>query len=169
MLRTTNRDYWVAMGLLAVLVVLLALVVREYGVGLPEFPTAPARAERLVSAISAEDFERLFRPEYVKDSSQDAKLQSPFFTTHFQPPKPKPPTTRKVDMTYLGLLQSAEGQRQVFLRIDTETRIVMPGESVIADLAVAEVDLRTLTLTNNATESILLPFNVSKPVEVPIP
>jgi hypothetical protein len=169
MLSGINRDYWVAMGLLGLLAILLALVVREYGVGLPEFPTAPGRAEPVVPPLSADQFARLFLPERVKDASQDSELRSPFFTTHFQPPKPKPPTTRKVEMTYLGLLESAAGQRRVFLRVDNETRIVNPGESIIADRAVAEVDLRTLSLTNNTPDAILLPFNVSKAVEVPIP
>lgn len=169
MLRGLSRDYWVAMALLAGLLVLVALVLRDYGVGLPEFPAPSKQSSPILPPLSAGGFERLFPAEPVPELRQDPEQQSPFFTSHFQPPKPKPPTTRKVNMTYLGLLESAEGQRRAFLRVDNETRNAGLGESIIADLGVAGMDLRSLSLTNRAGETNILLFNVSKAVEVPIP
>jgi hypothetical protein len=169
MLRGVSRDYWVAVAILAALLALVGLVLRDYGVGLPEFPAPSTRSNPILPPLNANEFERLFPPEPERPLRQDPEQTSPFYTTHFQPPKPKPPTTRKVNMTYLGFLQSAEGQQQAFLRVDNETRIAVVGESIIADLGVAEMELRSLSLTNSALETNVLQFNVSKAVEVPIP
>jgi hypothetical protein len=169
MLRGLSRDYWVAVAMLAVLLALVGLVLRDYGVGLPEFPAPSAQPTPILPPLHATEFERLFPGELERELRQDPDRPSPFFTAHFQPPKPKPPTTRKVNMTYLGLLESSEGRRQAFLRIDNETRNAGVGESIIADLGVADMDLRSLSLTNSAAETNVLQFNVSKAVEVPIP
>lgn len=169
MLRGMNRDCWIAIALLAGLLGLVALVLRDYGVRLPEFPTTSTRSIPMLQPLSTNEFARLFPTEPATITRQDPKLSSPFFTAHFQPPQPKPPTTRKVNMTYLGLTESADGRRRAFLRIDQEIRITSVGESIIADLAVADMDLRSLSLTNSAAETNLLQFKVSKAVEVPIP
>jgi hypothetical protein len=169
MLRGTNRDYWVAIALLVALLGLVALVLRDYGVGLPEFPSSTTRSSPILQPLSTNEFARLFPTDPGKELRQDSGQSSPFFTAHFQPPKPKPPTTRKVNMTYLGLLESADGRRRAFLRIDDDMWSGSLGEVIIADLAVAAMDLRTLALTNSAAETNLLQFKVSKAVEVPIP
>jgi hypothetical protein len=169
MLSGLNRDYWIAVALLAGLLGLVGLVLRDYGVGLPEFPTYPGRSSPILPPLAANEFERLFPAQPMAEWRQNPELTSPFYTTHFQPPKPKPPTTRKVNMTYLGLLESADGQRLAFLQVDKETRKAGLGASIIADLAVAGMDLRSLSLTNSASETNLLLFNVAKAVEVPIP
>jgi hypothetical protein len=157
-----------AMALLAGLLALLALALRDYGVGLPEFPSPTARTGPALPPPSAGQFERLLPSKLGAALRQDPEFVGPFYTVHFQPPTPKPPTTRKVNMTYLGLLESAEGLRSAFLHVDKATQIVQLGDLVVADLAVAAMDLRSLTLTNSASETNLLQFKVSKAVEVPI-
>jgi hypothetical protein len=148
---------------------LVALILRDYGVRLPDFPTASTSSTPILQPLSTNEFARLFPAEPGTEMRQDPEQSSPFFTAHFQPPKPKPPTTRKVNMTYHGLTESADGRRHAYLRIDKEMRITSVGESIVADLAVADMDLRSLTLTNSAAATNLLQFKVSKAVEIPIP
>jgi hypothetical protein len=168
-LRGLRRDWWVAMGLLAGLAALLALVLRDYGVGLPEFPTTTTESHPALSPIVTGAFERLFETGAVMQLNRLTNGASPFHTTYFQPTKPKPPTTRKVTMTYLGYVESTAGQRRAFLLLDNDTKVGALGGAVVGDLSVAEMTLRTLTLTNSAAETNLLEFNVSKTVEVPAP
>lgn len=168
MLKNFNQDYWMATILVAGLLALLAIVLRDYGVRLPEIPNAGARPHPMMPPVSKAELDRLFSTEPLSGLRPEPGQASPFYTAHFQPPRPKPPTTRKVNVTYLGLLQSAGGERRAFLRVDNDTRIAPLGVAVVADLAVADMDRRTLTLTNSSSVTNLLLFNVSKAVEVPI-
>jgi hypothetical protein len=168
MLKGFNQDYWVAAILVAGLLALLAIVLRDYGVGLPEIPRTGTRPHPIMPPVSESEPDRLFPTEPMSGLRPEPGQPSPFYTAHFQPPRPKPPTTRKVNMTYLGLLELAGGERRAFLRVDNDTRIAPMGTAIVADLAVADMDRRTLTLTNSSSGTNILLFNVSKAVEVPI-
>jgi hypothetical protein len=169
MLKALQRDRWLAWMLLAATGILLVLVVRDFGVGLPEFPRSPRRAPSSALTVPVSEFDGLFSAVRVPRLLTPTNAFGPFYTAYFQPPPPKPPTTRKVDLTYLGYIETDAGPRRAFVQVG-ETLFVGPaGSNVVADLAVAAIDLRTLVLTNRAAQTNQLEFNVRKPVEVPLP
>jgi hypothetical protein len=168
MLQGLKRDRWTATLLLAGLVALLVLVLRDYGVGLPGFPKTSRQTEPTTIPISEAQLEKLFATNALP-SLQTVSLTGPFFTTHFQPPKPPPPTTRKVSMVYQGFIQSTDGDRKAFIRIDDTDHAVGLGRIVIADLAVSAIQTQALILTNATAHTHVLQFNQATPVEVPAP
>ena len=168
MLQGLKRDRWIASLLLLGLLVLLVLVLRDYGVGLPRFPQSARHAETAFTPVSESQLQKLLAPANVPALSS-TNLGSPFFTTHFQPPKPPAPTTRKVDMIYKGFFQTTDGDRQAFVQVDNANRTIALGRPFIADLAVSEILPRTLTLTNSTSRTNVLEFNKSTSVEVPVP
>jgi len=168
LLRSVERDRWIALVLLIGLVVLLVSAVRQLGVGIPEFPASPARPTAAETPVPVGRIKDLFSAGRVPRIGAETNLASPFYTTHFQPPPPKPPTTRKVDLTYLGHIKTAAGEKRAYVRVD-ETLFIGPVTSnVVADLAVAEISLRTLVLTNRAAQTNVLEFKTLKQVEVPV-
>jgi hypothetical protein len=169
MLRSVERDRWIALLLLIGLAVLLVSAVRQLGVSIPEFPTSPARPPAAQAPMPVNRIKDLFSVARVPRIGAETNLASPFYTTYFQPPPPKPPTTRKVDLTYLGHVKTAAGEKRAYVRVG-ETLFIGPVTSnVVADLAVAEISLRTLVLTNRAAQTNVLEFKTLKQVEVPAP
>ena len=168
MLQGLKRDRWIASILLLGLLALLVLVLSDYGVGLPKFPQSARHTETAFTPVSESQLQELLAPANVPVLSS-TNLGSPFFTTHFQPPKPPAPTTRMVDMIYKGFFQTTDGDRQAFVQVDNANRTVALGRPVIADLAVSEILPRSLTLTNSASRTNILDFNKSTSVEVPVP
>jgi hypothetical protein len=148
------------------LLVLLTLVFRDYGVGLPQFPTPGRRSEPVLIPISENQLEGLLTPSAVP-TLDPTNLSNPFFTTHFQPPKPSAPATRKVNMTYQGFFQTTDGDKQAFVRVDDANLTATLGRPIVADLAVSEINVHSLTLTNSASQTNVLEFNKSTSVEVP--
>jgi hypothetical protein len=168
MLKGLKRDRWIAGLLLIGLLALLVLVLRDYGVGLPRFPQSARHTETAFTPVSENQLQELLAPDNVPNLGS-TNLDSPFFTTHFQPPKPPAPTTRKVDMIYKGFFQTTDGDRQAFVQVDNANRTAALGRPLIADLAVSEILPQTLTLTNSASRTNVLEFNKSTSVEVPVP
>lgn len=169
MLRTLERDRWLAIALMGGLAGLLLVVVRNFGLGLPPFPENSRSDEPPISIPAAARLSELFDIATVPALTTSAREASPFYTTHFQPPpQPKPPTTRQIPMTYLGHIQGADGQRRAFVRVDNQTFIREVSQPVVDDLMVAEIALQTLTLTNSAAQTNVLQFQTEQRVEVPI-
>jgi hypothetical protein len=169
MLRAVERDRWIALVLVAGLVALLVTAIRQLGVGIPEFPVSATRAPTVEATVPVARFRDLFAAGRVPRLGVETNLSSAFYTLYFQPPPPKPPTTRKVDLTYLGHVQTASGEKRAYVKVG-ETNFIGPVTSnVVADLAVAEIGLRTLLLTNRAAQTNLLEFRILKTVEVPVP
>lgn len=166
MFRDLQRDMGLAVVLLAGTGLLLYLLVGDLGAGLPDFPparvsvaTTPLPAlERLPAVASAPRF-----PALTLSTNQP----SMFFTTHFQPPSPQPPSTRKVDLTYLGYLQAGESPRQAYVLVGERLVAGALGSNVVADLRVMEIALRHVWLTNAAGATNQLEFKVKKTLEVP--
>jgi hypothetical protein len=168
MLMGLQRDRWIAVLLGIGLLVLLVLVLRDYGVGLPQFPRPTGPSETSLVAISENQLDDLLGTSGIP-ALRLTNLANPFFTVHFQPPQPTPPTTRKVNMTYQGFFQTTDGDRLAFVYLD-DTHLTVPlGRPVVADLAVGEINTHTLVLTNGATRTNILTFNQTAAVEVPVP
>ncbi len=89
---------------------------------------------------------------------------NPVFTRYFQPPPP--PTTRPVELTYLGYLEGSRGRR-AFLQINQETRTLPEGAVVVANHRIHQIARRTLVLTNDAGQTNVLEFNIKKVLIVP--
>lgn len=168
MLKGLKRDRWIATLLAVGLLALLVLVLRDYGVGLPQFPRSTRDSETSIVPISERQLDDLLETSAIP-SLGSTNLSNPFYTAHFQPPKPPAPTTRKVNMTYQGFLQTTDGDRLAFVRVDEANLTVALGRPIVADLAVGEINAGTLVLTNGATRTNVLEFNQAASVEVPVP
>jgi hypothetical protein len=168
MLKGLQRDRWLATLLLVGLLILLVLVLRDYGVGLPQFPNTSRRSESVLIPITENRLEELLTPSAVP-TLHTTNLNNPFFTAHFQPPTPPAPTTRKVNMTYQGFYQTADGDKYAFVQVDDTDVTVASGRPIVADLSVSEINVQTLTLTNSASRTNVLEFNRTTSVEVPAP
>lgn len=168
MLRAVERDRWIALVLLAGLAALLVMATQQLGVGIPEFPASPARGPGIAAPVPVGRFKGLFAAARVPRLGLGTNVSSAFYTTHFQPPPRQPPTTRKVNLTYLGHMKTSLGEKMAYVRVG-DTVVVGPVTSnVVADLGVAEIGLRTLVLTNGAAQTNVLEFRTLKTVEVPV-
>jgi hypothetical protein len=168
MLKGLQRDRWFASLLLVGLLVLLLLVLRDYGVGLPRFPQPHRNPDSTLYPVSEQQWGEMLATTAVPRLFS-TNANSPFYTTHFQPPTPPAPTTRLVNMIYQGYFQSTDGDKQAFVRVDDADRTVALGQALVADLAVSAIEARSLTLTNSAARTNRLEFNQSVSVEVPVP
>ncbi len=166
MLNGLKRDRWFATLLLVALLVLLALVLRDYGVGLPRFPKSSHRPGAALLPVTKDQLDELVAPSAVP-ALHSTNLSNPFFTAYFQPPAPPAPTTRKVNMIYLGFFETTDGEKQAFVRVDDADLTATLGRPIVADLSISEINVRTLTLTNSASRTNVLEFDKSTSVEVP--
>jgi len=104
-------------------------------------------------------------------SVMDTNAISPFFTRHFIPPPaptPPPPTTKKIELTYQGFYQTAEGPKQTIIKMGDSFLINSPGSKVTANLFIAEATMQSLTLTNTSQQTNILNLNTKKEIEVPL-
>ena len=129
--------------------------------------TSPA-PDRMVPVSKGDHLlNRLNWPQIVPATN----TTNPFYTTHFIPPPAPPPpapTTRKIELVYLGFYTSDGSKKQTMVQL-AETFLVTPvGAKVTANLYAADASALSLTLTNNASQTNLLPLNVKKELEVPI-
>ena len=96
---------------------------------------------------------------------------NPFFTKHFIPPPAPPPpapTTRKIELTYLGFYTSDGSKKQVIVRLADALLVTPLGAKVTANLFATDATAMSLTLTNSTPQTNLLQLNVKKEIEVPI-
>ena len=151
--------------------ILLALVVFKLGGKAPDFRDADSVAAPVQSLAPVARLGALFTSAQTPAPMSFAEGSSPFFTRYFVPvpsPQPPPPTTRKIEVTYQGFFQ-AEGSAKTAIVKLADTFIVVPvGGAVATNYYVAEANLQSLTLTNPASQTTLLPLNAKKEIEVPI-
>ena len=128
----------------------------------PSLPQSPAPVARL---------EELFNSGAKPTILTRTNLLNPFYTTQFIPPQTPiapAPTTRKIDLTYLGYYQTAGGPEQVMVRMGDTFLVAAPGKKLTSNLFAARATMQLLTLTNTSAQTNLLPLNVKKELEVPI-
>ncbi len=115
--------------------------------------------------------EKLFAPDNWPNPVVDAATLNPFTTRHFMPtapPPPPPPTTRKVELTYQGFYRTADGPIQALLLLGDALRGIPLGGLVTTNLYVIEATAQTVTLTNSAAQTNVLPVNTKQEIEVPL-
>jgi hypothetical protein len=165
------RSRWFATTVHAGLWVLLFLAATRFGAKAPALRdtllSAPAQSPAPVTKL-----ERLSSPGIWPRIITDTNAPSLFYTRHFIPqpaPAPPPPTTRKIDITYLGYYETEGSLRQVAVKLADAFLIKPVGLRVTTNWFFSEAALQSLTLTNLAGETTVLPLNTKKEIEVPIP
>ncbi|HTL59204.1 MAG TPA: hypothetical protein VL361_26260 [Candidatus Limnocylindrales bacterium] len=104
-------------------------------------------------------------------TSASGEGPSPFFTRYFVPvpsPEPPPPTTRKIEVTYQGYFQAEGSPKTAILKVGDTFVAAAVGSALETNYFVADATMQTLTLTNQAAQTTLLPLNSKKEIEVPI-
>lgn len=172
LLAQTLRSRWFAVLVHLGSWVLLYLALTAMGGKTPDYresqavsapPQSPAPVARLVD---------LFAPGAATQPAINSNLLSSFVTRHFIPvpvPPPAPPTTRKVEVTYQGFYQTDGSLKIAVVKVGDAFNIVPLGARVTTNFLVAEATMQALTLTNLAAQTNLLPLNVKKVIEVPLP
>jgi hypothetical protein len=171
MLKSVQRDFALTLALLVAAAALLVAVVRDLGGGLPAWPAADPSESKSTIPLPLTGVDSLFAVGALPSLATPADQWNGFFTTHFQPPTkppPKAPTTRKVELTYLGFMQAGDGPRRALVQSGTAQWLGGIGEKVVADLQVAAIETGFLILTNATGATNRLGFRAKTPLEVPI-
>ena len=84
-------------------------------------------------------------------------------------PQAAPPTTRKIEVTYQGFYETADGPKHAVCKVGEAFIASAVGAKVTANLFIADVALQSLTLTNTTAQTNILTLNVKKEIVVPLP
>ena len=165
------RSRWLVAGLHAGCWLLLYLAAINLGGTTPGFREGESFPPPPQNLPPVAKLGNLFAPGVWPKSLVDTNGLNPFFTRHFIPqptPAPPAPTTRKIELTYQGFYQTADGPKQTMVRFGDSFLVAIPGAKVTANLFVADVNVQALTLTNLARQTNILPLNAKREIEVPI-
>jgi hypothetical protein len=162
------RNRWFVVGVHAALWFLLYLALTHLGGRAPEFREADAAANPAQSPAPVAGLARLFQPGIWPKSLVQTNLFNPFYTTHFVPPPPSPPTTRKIEVAYQGFYQGNEGSKQIGFKLDNVFKIAPIGAQIATELFIADATIQALTLTNVAAQTNIIGLNTNKEIIVPI-
>jgi hypothetical protein len=169
MLHHPLRSRWFAALVHAGLWTLLVLALAALGGRAPFFTASQTPSAPPADPIPTGIIQRLFGLRPPLATLNDTNFANPFFTRHFEPPVVPPPTTRKVELTYHGFYQTTDGPLTALVRVGDNIIPVLVGGRAVADLAIADMSVQMLTLTNAAAKTNLLPLNLKKDVDVPLP
>jgi len=165
----TLRSRWLAGVVHAALWLLLYLAVAGIGGRAPVYREADGSQPPPQTPEAIRRLDRLFAATPPRPA--DSNAPNAFFTRHFIPapaPTPPPPTTRKIELVYQGFFTADNGAPQTMVKLGEKYLITPAGSNLTANLFVAQAAVLSLTLTNPAGQTNLLPLNVKKEVEVPI-
>ncbi len=165
------KSRWLAGSIHAALWLLVYWAVIGLGGKDPDFHETDSLSSTPICPAPVARAEQLLLVETWKPPTSDTNSLSPFLTTYFIPiPAPPPPaaTTRTLELTYQGFYETANGPRRAIVKLGEGFLICPVGTKVVSNLFAAEVTMQTLTLTNTAAQTNLLPVNTKKEVEVPI-
>lgn len=164
------RSRWFAVCVHVGLWLLLYLAVTGLGGKPPEYGensvfSLPAQSPAPVAKLGP-----LFTPVRWLRPSAETNAPNPFLTRHFAPAPPPAlaTTTRRLDLTYQGFYQTADQPQHALLKVSDTFINVGVGTPLVTNLYVAQATMQTLTLTNLAGQTNLLPLNVRKEIEVPL-
>jgi len=167
----TLRSRGFAAAVHAGLWLLLYLGAIGFGAKAPLFRDSVALPLAAQSPAPVAKLDKLFSPGIWPKISVDTNVTTAFFTRHFIPPAtpaPPAPTTRKVEITYLGYYESAGSPKHVIVKL-ADAFVVKPlGANLTTNWFVAEGTMQALILTNITAQHTVLPLNAKKEVEVPI-
>jgi hypothetical protein len=162
------RSRWFAACIHASLWLLLYLAVTNLGGKALDYHEADSSTNPPHSPVPVAPLARLFAPDAWPTTLGDTNTLNPFFTRHFIPPQPVPPTTRTIEVTYQGFYQSGEGPRHAIFKLGDAFIDAPVGATAATSLFVAEATMQALTLTNAAAQTNIVPLNVKKAIVVPI-
>ena len=180
-LRKLENSRVFLIALLLGALVLVVLAASDLGGELPNRAELETHPNPTDATVLARKIEALFAPATMKALRPATNGVSPFYTTHFQPLAPPPPKTPeptptppkpakiKMQLIYQGVYQTAAGEKKAFVKVGDGLVVGTVGAKVMADWAVADIALRTLTLKNAGSQTNILEFNVPKEIEVPNP
>jgi len=167
----TLRSRWFAVAVHVGLWFLLFLAASTFGGKSPPYRDSVALTAPAQSPAPVTKLERLFSPGWPA-ILKNTNMPTLFFTKHFIPPPTPPPpapTTRKVEITYRGFYDAEGSPRQVFVKLADEFVLKPVGAHVTTNWFIGPATFDSLSLTNLAGLSTLLPLNSKKEIEVPIP
>jgi hypothetical protein len=149
---------------------LLILILTGLGGRTSQFGEARLSSDAPRSPVPLARLDRLFAKDAWPKPPADPNALDPFFTRHFNPihPVAPPPTTRDIALTYRGFYQVGDGPKQTQVKLDNSWLETPVGSNVTANLFVAAAEIESLTLTNPAGQTNLLPLNVKTQLKVPI-
>ena len=177
MLKLLENSKWFPVVVLLGALALFALAVLELGGELPGHIDSRRQPNLPDATILVGKIDNLFSSAVVNAMRPPSNGVNPFYTTYFQPPPPQPkpvaptpppPTTKKIQLTFQGVYETAAGEKKAFVKVGDGLFVGSVGSNVVADLVVGEISLRSLLLKNAAAQTNLLQFNVPKEIEVPI-
>lgn len=166
------RSRWLALCLHAGLWILLYLGVIALLGKAPDKTEAEGMASQPLEVIPVARLNGLFAPDAWPAINAGSNSFNPFYTTHFIPPvipAGPPPTTKKIELTYQGFFQTEGGPRRAMVKFGDQFLVAPEGEVLTSHVVVLEATMTTLTLTNPISRTNILPLNVKKEIEVPIP
>jgi hypothetical protein len=160
-----------AIGVHISLWTLLALALLKIGGKTPEFHDSDSFSVPPQSLVPVAKLGSLFASSQWPSPMPATEGSSPFFTRYFVPvpsPVPPPPTTKKIEVTYQGYFQAEGSLKTAIVKLADSFMVVPIGAAVATNYYVADANLQSLTLTNPASQTTLLPLNVKKEIEVPV-
>ena len=163
---------WFVVSTHASLWLLFYLTFGGLGSPSPDFRESLARTPARHPILPETSLADFFSPEPPAKFGADTNAMNPFVTSYFIPrqaPAPPPPTTRKIELTYLGFYQTAQGDKQAIVRQGDDFLVATVGAKITANLYAAEASMQTLLVTNSAAKTNLLLLNSKKELEVPVP
>jgi len=166
MSNTLARSTWISVAALLGLTILALLTLVRLGGRVPALKPLGSATNGFASDwFTLQNASQWFEAGDLARLAGQTNLPNPFFTTYFQPPPP--PSTKPVELTYLGFVDSDGRPRRALIQVDKATRLFTPGLNVVADHAVKDIARRTLILTNGAGATNVLEFRIKKVLEIP--
>ena len=167
----TLRSRSFAASVHAGLWLLLYLAVTQFGGKAPPLRDSLPLSVPAQTPAPVAKLDHLFAAGVWPKTIVDTNLPSAFFTRHFIPPPttpPAPPTTRMIDITYLGFFQTADAPKNVIVKMADSFIVRAIGTRVATNWFVADATALALTLTNTVATNTVVPLNAKKEIEVPI-
>lgn len=172
MRRDTQLFQWSMVPVAVVLVLLLGLAVARLRHGTVDDPSFRAAAAIPALHPGADQVRRWMGWPGEMTWRPLTHTANPFFTMAIRPAAPPPAApppaaTKKVDITYRGYFQTSAQIRRAVVQVGEQQVLGFLGDVVVADYAVAAIELRQLILTNVAGQTVPFEFSRTQPLEIP--
>ena len=171
MLKSLRSDFVLVLILLSAALFGLTHLFREVSSGQPFPPGRDKPADPTHTPVPLTEAAVLFDTNAVPSQTLPAGVSDGFYTTHFEPPPqppPQKPTTRKVELTYLGFLQADDGPRTAVVQSGAEQWTGRVGSNLVANVFVTAIDQHTLVVTNTEGQTNRLEFRNKTSLDVPV-
>ena len=162
------RNRWFVIAVHAGMWLLLYLALAGLRGKAPDLRDSDGATSPPRSSVPVAGLERLFSSGVWPKSLVETNRLDPFVTHYFIPPVAPPPTTRKIEVTYLGFYQTGGGPKNTIFKLGDSFLVAPIGARIATNLFVADATMQTLTLTNLAAQTNVLSLNTNKEIIVPI-